>query len=114
MHAAINTCRLVAREILMLLLRLPLPPCRFSCPVQIGNSYRVAYVKARGHTCFDHNYYVTMAPDLKILPSPYDLWLHYAGFGQFENRQIRWVAHTRTQCCRALYVPIPCTGVSAC
>ena len=39
---------------------------RFSCPVQIGNSYRVAYVKARGHACFDHNYYVTMAPDLKV------------------------------------------------
>lgn len=63
--------------------------CRFSCPVQIGNSYRVAYVKARGTSCFDHTYYLTMAPDLKVLPSTHDLWLHYAGFGQFENRAVR-------------------------
>lgn len=63
---------------------------RFSCPVQIGNSYRVAYAKARGHTCFDHNYYVAMAPDLKVLPSGHDLYMHYVGFGQFENRQVRY------------------------
>ena len=81
---------LIIRQTLGLSAR-ALPQCcrRFSCPVQIGNSYRVAYVKARGHTCFDHNYYITMAPDLKVLPSTHDLFLHYAGFGQFENRQIR-------------------------
>lgn len=67
----------------------PPPPCRFSCPVMIGNSYRVAYVKARGRACFDHNYYVTMAPDLKVLPNANELWLHYAGFGQFEHRATR-------------------------
>lgn len=67
----------------------PCTPRRFSCPVQIGNSYRVAYVKARGHVCFDHDYYVTKAPDLRILPSAHDLFIHYAGFGQFENRLIR-------------------------
>ena len=31
---------------------------RFSCPVMVGNSYRLAYARSRGQRCFDHNYYL--------------------------------------------------------
>lgn len=40
-------------------------PRRFSCPLQIGNSYRLGYVRARGQRCFDHAYYATNSPDLE-------------------------------------------------
>ncbi len=40
-------------------------PRRFSCPLQIGNSYRLGYVRARGQRCFDHSYYATNSPDLE-------------------------------------------------
>lgn len=45
---------------------LAFPPRRFSCPLQIGNSYRLGYVKARGQRCFDHSFYSTSNPDLEI------------------------------------------------
>lgn len=38
---------------------------RFSCPLQVGNTYRLGYVKARGPRCFDHNYYAASNPDLQ-------------------------------------------------
>ena len=58
--------------------------------MQVGNQYRTAYARARGHRCFDHNYYVEQNPDLgAAFTRASDLWGHYAGFGQFENRPMR-------------------------
>lgn len=47
------------------------PPRRFTCPVQIGNSYRSSYIRARGRRCFDHNHYSLHNQDLR-----------FAGIGQ--------------------------------
>lgn len=65
---------------------------RFSCPVMVGNSYRLAYARSRGQRCFDHNYYLSHNPDLAAagLKSSADLWGHYVGFGQFEQRPVKY------------------------
>ena len=47
--------------------------CRFTCPVQVGNSYRAAAVRARGRRCFDHNHYSKRNMDVR-----------FAGVGQGE------------------------------
>jgi hypothetical protein len=66
-------------------------PHRFSCPLQIGNSYRLGYVKARGPRCFDHSYYATNNPDLETagLSKAAQLFHHYTEHGQFEQRDVR-------------------------
>lgn len=65
---------------------------RFSCMMQIGNSYRIAYLLARGPRCFDYQYYAEQNSDLERngIVSPMDLFEHFAEFGQFEKRKIRF------------------------
>lgn len=64
---------------------------RFSCPVQMGSSYRIAYLRARGGSCFDHNYYLDHNKDLQGagMTSSAELFGHYTYFGQFEQRPVR-------------------------
>lgn len=68
-------------------------PHRFTCPVQIGNSYRSSYVRARGRRCFDHNHYSKHNQDLRFagIGQAYELFNHYADFGQFEKRVAKFV-----------------------
>ncbi len=66
---------------------------RFSCPVQMGSTYRMAYIRARGPRCFDHAFYLKMNMDLTFanLKTQETLWAHFAGFGLFEDkRRFRW------------------------
>lgn len=64
---------------------------RFSCPVQMGTTYRIAYLRARGGSCFDHNYYLRHNPDLRAagMTSSSELYGHYTYFGQFEERAVK-------------------------
>ncbi|KAI7838423.1 hypothetical protein COHA_007795 [Chlorella ohadii] len=75
---------------------------RFSCPLQIGNSYRLGYVRARGQRCFDHAYYATNSPDLEEagLSKGAQLFHHYTEHGQFEQRGVRYA-------CSDLLVGLP-------
>ncbi|PSC74038.1 hypothetical protein C2E20_2672 [Micractinium conductrix] len=68
-------------------------PHRFTCPVQIGNTYRSAYVRGRGRRCFDHNYYQEHNQDVRYagVSEAHTLFNHYAEFGQFENRAAKFV-----------------------
>ncbi|KAL4452719.1 hypothetical protein ABPG75_008381 [Micractinium tetrahymenae] len=68
-------------------------PHRFTCPVQIGSSYRASYTRARGRRCFDHNHYSKHNQDLRFagIGQAYELFNHYADFGQFENRIAKFV-----------------------
>lgn len=65
---------------------------RFTCPMNIGNSYRIAYVLSRGSRCFDHEYYAQQHSDLA--KAGFDtkelLFEHFAEFGQFEKRKVRF------------------------
>jgi hypothetical protein len=65
---------------------------RFSCPMNVGNSYRIAYVLSRGSRCFDHEYYSQQHGDLA--KAGFDtkelLFEHFAEFGQFEKRKVRF------------------------
>lgn len=65
---------------------------RFTCPMNIGNSYRIAYVLSRGSRCFDHEYYAQQHNDLA--KAGFDtkelLFEHFAEFGQFEKRKVRF------------------------
>lgn len=65
---------------------------RFTCPLQVGNSYRIAYVLSRGPRCFDHEYYAEQHADLKRagFNSKELLFEHFAEFGQFEKRKVRF------------------------
>jgi hypothetical protein len=67
-------------------------PHRFTCALQVGTSYRVAYVLARGPRCFDHEHYAAHHPDLARagITAGADLFQHFAEFGQFERRSIRF------------------------
>ena len=62
LRPALSTC--TARRLLR----------RFTCPVQVGNSYRAAAVRARDRRCFDHNHYSKNNMDVR-----------YAGVGQGES-----------------------------
>lgn len=66
---------------------------RFTCPVQIGASYRASFVHARGRRCFDHNHYSTHNLDVRLagVAQAHELFNHYADFGQFENRPAKFV-----------------------
>jgi hypothetical protein len=66
-------------------------PHRFSCPVQIGHAYRLAYLRARGRRCFDQAFYLRHNLDLVSagLKRGHDLWGHWTNFGQWENRRAR-------------------------
>ncbi len=66
---------------------------RWTCPLAVGNSYRVAYVLARGPRCFDWGFYAEQHPDLGRagIATPAALFQHFAEFGQFERRKIRFV-----------------------
>jgi hypothetical protein len=66
---------------------------RFSCQMAVGNSFRVAYTLARGARCFDHEYYSDRHKDLTGagLTTSYQLFEHFAEFGQFERRKARFV-----------------------
>jgi len=57
-------------------LRTPSVPCsrRFTCPVQIGNSYRAAYIRARGRRCFDHNHYSEFNQDVRYAGMSQGAW----------------------------------------
>ena len=65
---------------------------RFTCPMNIGNSYRIAYVLSRGARCFDHEYYSQQHNDLAKagFDSKEMLFEHFAEFGQFEKRKVRF------------------------
>lgn len=65
---------------------------RFTCPMNIGNSYRIAYVLSRGSRCFDHEYYVQQHNDLEKagFNTKELLFEHFAEFGQFERRKVRF------------------------
>ena len=65
---------------------------RFDCPLQVGNSYRIAYVLSRGPRCFDHEYYAQQHSDLERagFNSQETLFEHFAEFGQFERRKVRF------------------------
>jgi hypothetical protein len=65
---------------------------RFTCAMPTGNSYRVAYVLARGPRCFDYKFYLAEHKDLQRagITSPQQLFEHFAEFGQFEKRRIRF------------------------
>ena len=65
---------------------------RFDCPLQVGNSYRIAYVLSRGPRCFDHEYYAQQHNDLERagFNSQETLFEHFAEFGQFERRKVRF------------------------
>lgn len=65
---------------------------RFTCAMPTGNSYRVAYVLARGPRCFDYKFYLSEHKDLQRagITSPQQLFEHFAEFGQFEKRRIRF------------------------
>ena len=65
---------------------------RFSCGMPTGNSVRVAYVLARGPRCFDYNYYAAQHKDLLQagMSTGQELFDHFAEFGQFEKRRIRF------------------------
>ena len=65
---------------------------RFTCAMPTGNSFRVAYVLARGPRCFDSNYYLEQHKDLQNAGMTHvlDLFDHFAQFGQFEKRRIRF------------------------
>ena len=65
---------------------------RFMCPFQVGNSYRIAYVLSRGPRCFDHEYYAEQHGDLGKagFNTKELLFEHFAEFGQFEKRKVRF------------------------
>ena len=65
---------------------------RFTCAMPTGNSFRVAYVMSRGPRCFDYTYYLDQHKDLQSagMADPLDLFYHFAEFGQFEKRKIRF------------------------
>eukprot|EP00890_Picochlorum_soloecismus_P001815 jgi/Picsp_1/2634/NSC_00864-R1_hypothetical protein VOLCADRAFT_105929 [Volvox carteri f. nagariensis] len=65
---------------------------RFECPLQVGNSYRIAYVLSRGARCFDHEYYAQQHSDLERagFNTQETLFEHFAEFGQFEKRKVRF------------------------
>lgn len=65
---------------------------KFSCPLQVGNSYRIAYVLSRGARCFDHEYYAEQYRDLEKAGflTREALFQHFAEFGQFEKRKVRF------------------------
>lgn len=65
---------------------------RFTCPFQVGNSYRIAYVLSRGPRCFDHEYYAQQHGDLEKagFNTKELLFEHFAEFGQFEKRKVRF------------------------
>lgn len=67
-------------------------PYRFTCPMQVGNSYRIAYVLSRGPRCFDHEYYADQHGDLDRagFDTRESLFEHFAEFGQFEKRKVRF------------------------
>ncbi|KAI3432735.1 hypothetical protein D9Q98_004276 [Chlorella vulgaris] len=66
---------------------------RFTCPLQVGNSYRSSYMHARGRRCFDHNYYSRNNLDVRMagVAEAHQLFNHYADFGQFEQRMAKFV-----------------------
>ena len=39
---------------------------RFTCPLQVGNTYRQAYLRARGRRCFDHDHYSKHNLDVRL------------------------------------------------
>ncbi|KAL6769281.1 hypothetical protein ACKKBG_A30390 [Auxenochlorella protothecoides x Auxenochlorella symbiontica] len=59
----------------------------------MGTTYRIAYLRARGGSCFDHNYYLRHNPDLRAagMTSSSELYGHYTYFGQFEERAVKFV-----------------------
>jgi hypothetical protein len=65
---------------------------RFTCPFHVGNSYRIAYVLSRGSRCFDHEYYAEQHRDLAKagFNTKELLFEHFAEFGQFEKRKVRF------------------------
>lgn len=65
---------------------------RFNCSWPTGNSFRVGYVLARGPRCFDYRFYMDQHRDLQRagMTHPLDLFAHFAEFGQFEKRRIRF------------------------
>lgn len=67
-------------------------PHRFNCPVQLSASYRIAYLRARGDACFDHEFYLRHSPDLRgaQFKSTAEIFGHYAFYGQFEGRLTRF------------------------
>jgi len=67
-------------------------PHKFSCSMPVGNSYRIAYILSRGLRCFDYRYYAQAHEDLEQagITTPEALFEHFAEFGQFERRRVRF------------------------
>lgn len=65
---------------------------RFTCPLQVGNTYRIAYVLSRGSRCFDYEFYAAQHADLERagFNTREALFEHFAEFGQFERRKVRF------------------------
>jgi hypothetical protein len=51
---------------------------------------KIAYMRAWGPSCFDHEFYRTKSKDLLNIRDPGQLWNHFVTLGQFEGRHWRF------------------------
>lgn len=88
-------------------------PHKFTCPLQVGNSYRIAYVLSRGSNCFDHKYYAEQHNDLDRagFDTRESLFEHFAEFGQFEKRKVRFTCADTMADLPLGFDTIPDTGI---